>query len=276
MTRPRHKRRGPARRAVALGARFAFPTARSSLAFMVAFTVYDVLELTLASRSLGVASLAGQPLRALFFLWRGEPESAASLHSPFVFPVTWLMGQALLIALVARVLYRASSGPARHYLLSAGNSAVWWGAIHMAALMAMLARIALSFTVCALASAPVEISTLIGAHPGAVTTGDLPCSLAPHMIACILLPQLMLAQLQAYLFLYTGWYWSLVGAAALSAASAVFPGALLPGDWGMLARNALFASGGLSPEVIEVVSAAACTALAAAGFARSPSRAEFM
>lgn len=277
MRRPQHRRRGRTKRALALAAQLVFPTARSSFAFMAAFTAYDVLTLLLTSRSLGAASLEGRPLHVLFLLWQGEPEPVVSLHSPLVFPVTWLMGQALFIALIARVLHNAKRGPARHCLLSAGSSTVWWASITMAVLMATLVRLALSLVVCALASATtVGINALVGPNPCMTTATDLPCSLAPHMIACILLPQVMLAQLQALIFMHTGWYWSLMGAAALSAASAVLPGPLLPGDWGMFARNALFALNGIAPEIIEAVSTAVCTTITSIGFARSPSWVEFM
>ncbi len=91
-----------------------------------------------------------------------------------------------------------------------------------------------------------------------------------------MLPHILLAQLLALLSLYMKPFWSFACVAAFSAASAIVPWSFLFGDWSMLARNALYAPGGLNPYVLEALSIALCASCVAIGFARVNARRDFL
>ena len=276
-------RRSRRLRAVVLARRLAFPRSRAMLALMATCVLYDaaILHAALASSEHSSSSLS--LLYALYLLYRGEPERALSLHSPPVVPFRWLMGQALFFAVAACALRQAGGGADRQRLLRVGSSGAWWGAVCLATLLLAVARIALSLAICACFSA----SSWIGAQAEAGTVvsqvdaracaaGVSSQALFAHTALCILLPHILLAQLLALLSLYMKPFWSFACVAAISAASAVVPGPFPFGDWSMLARNALYDPGGLSPYALEALSIVLCASCAAIGFARINARPEFL
>lgn len=248
----------------------------ASRGFMIAFAVFDSVTIALSSNA-HVYSPAS-PLDAFLLLFYGEPEHAPSSRFYLTIPITWLMGQALFFAFIACALFWATGGRGKQYLLRAGSSRTWWSSLYLAVLAMTLARFLISLAVCAAFPA---VSHLLSIEPG---TGELSpvCSLgfsaqvALHMALSVLLPQILLAQLLAFLSLYMGAFWSFACAAAFSALSALAPGTLLFGDWSMLARNAICRSGGLSPVVIEAFSFLLCALLWAIGALKVTSRVELM
>lgn len=270
-------------RVVSLACRLAFPRSRSMFALMAACGLYDAATIRAA---IGPSERPPAPfslLYAFYLLYRGEPEQAISLHSPPVVPFRWLMGQALFFAVMACALKQAGGGVGRQRLLRVGSSGAWWGAICLATPLLTVARIALSLAVCACFSA----SSWIGAHTeaGAVASqvGAQVCAMVispqalfAHTSFCVLLPHLLLAQLLALLSLYIKPFWSFTCVAAFSAASAIVPGPLLFGDWSMLARNALYAPGGLGPYALEALPIVLYASCAAIGFARVKARPDFL
>lgn len=261
---------------MALARHFARPGRMASRGFMIAFAVFDSAAIALSSNAHGYSSAS--PLDAILLLFYGEPEHAPSSRFYLTIPITWLMGQALFFAFIACALFWATGGRGKQYLLRAGSSRTWWSSLYLAVLAMTLARFLISLAVCAAFPA---VSHLLSIEPG---TGELSpvCSLgfsaqvALHMALSVLLPQILLAQLLAFLSLYMGAFWSFACAAAFSALSALAPGALLFGDWSMLARNAICRSGGLSPVVIEAFSFLLCALLWAIGALKVTSRVELM
>ncbi len=248
----------------------------ASRGFMIAFAVFDSAAIALSSNAHGYSSAS--PLDAILLLFYGEPEHAPSSRFYLTIPITWLMGQALFFAFIACALFWATGSRGRQFLLRAGSSRVWWRSLCMAMLAMALARFLVSIAVC---TAFPAVSHLLGIEPSvgrAFPIGSLGPSpqFALHTIFSVLLPQILLAQLLAFLSLYMGAFWSFACVAAFSALSALAPGALLFGDWSMLARNAICRSGGLSPVVIEAFSFLLCALLWAIGALKVTSRVELM
>lgn len=271
------KRRRPRiSRALALARHFARPGRMASRGFMIAFAVFDSATIALSSNAHGYSPAS--PLDAFLLLFYGEPERPPSSCFYVTVPITWLMGQALFFAFIACALFWATGGRGKQFLLRAGSSRTWWSSLYLAVLAMTLARFLTSLAVCAAFPA---VSHLLSIEPG---TGELSpvCSLgfsaqvALHMALSVLLPQILLVQLLAFLSLYMGAFWSFACVAAFSALSAIAPGALLFGDWSMLARNAICRSGGLSPVVIEAFSFLLCALLWAIGALKVASRVELM
>ena len=271
------KRRRPRiSRALALARHFARPGRMASRGFMIAFAVFDSATIALSSNARGYSPAS--PLDAFLLLFYGEPEHAPSSRFYLTIPITWLMGQALFFAFIACAIFWATGGRGKQYLLRAGSSRTWWSSLYLAVLAMTLARFLTSLAVCAAFPA---VSHLLSIEPG---TGELSpvCSLgfsaqvALHMALSVLLLQILLAQLLAFLSLYMGAFWSFACVTAFSALSALAPGILLFGDWSMLARNAICRSGGLSPVVIEAFSFLLCALLWAIGALRVTSRVELM
>ena len=244
--------------------------------FMVAFVVFDSAAIALSSNARGYSPAS--PLDAFLLLYYGEPERAPSSRFYVTVPITWLMGQALFFAYIACALFWANGGRGRQFLLHAGSSRVWWSSLCLAVLTMTLVRFLVSIAVC---TAFPAVSILLGIKPsveGPFPIGSLGPSprVAPHLAFSVLLPQILLAQLLAFLSLYMGAFWSFACVAAFSALSSIAPGALFFGDWSMLARNATCCSGGLSPVVIEAFSFLLCALLWAIGALRVTSRVELM
>ena len=271
------KRRRPRiSRALALARHFARPGRMASRGFMIAFAVFDSATIALSSNA-HVYSPAS-PLDAFLLLFYGEPEHAPSSRFYLTIPITWLMGQALFFTFIACAIFWATGGRGKQYLLRAGSSRTWWSSLYLAVLAMTLARFLTSLAVCAAFPA---VSHLLSIEPG---TGELSpvCSLgfsaqvALHMALSVLLPQILLAQLLAFLSLYMGAFWSFACVAAFSALSAIAPGALLFGDWSMLARNAICCPDGISPVTIEAFSLLLCALFWTIGALRVTSRVELM
>lgn len=271
------KRRRPRiSRALALARHFARPGRMASRGFMIAFAVFDSAAIALSSNAHGYSPAS--PLDAFLLLFYGEPERAPSSRFYLTIPITWLMGQALFFAFIACAIFWATGGRGKQYLLRAGSSRTWWSPLYLAVLAMTLARFLTSLAVCAAFPA---VSHLLSIEPG---TGELSpvCSLgfsaqvALHMALSVLLPQILLAQLLAFLSLYMGAFWSFACVAAFSALSAIAPGALLFGDWSMLARNAICCPDGISPVTIEAFSLLLCASLWAIGALRVTSHVELM
>ena len=263
-------------RALALVRHFARPGRMASRGFVIAFAVFDAAAIALSSNAHGYSPAS--PLDAFLLLFYGEPERAPSSRFYVTVPITWLMGQALFFAFIACALFWATGGRGRQYLLRAGSLRVWWSSLCLAVLTMTLARFLISAAVCTVFPA---VSHLLGVGP----SGDeiFPVgSLGPsartmlHMAFSVLLPQILLAQLLAFLSLYLGAFWSFACVAAFSALSAIAPGTLLFGDWSMLARNAICRSEGLSPVAIEALSFLLCALLWAIGALKVTSRVELM
>ena len=263
-------------RVLALARHFARPGSMATCGFMVAFVVFDSATIALSSNAHGY--FPASPLDAFLLLFYGEPEHAPSSRFYVTVPITWLIGQVLFFAFIACALFWATGGRGRQFLLQAGSSRTWWSSLYLAVLAMTLIRFLISLAVCAAFPA---VSHLLSIEPG---TGELSpvCSLgfsaqvALHMALSVLLPQILLAQLLAFLSLYMGAFWSFACVAAFSALSALAPGILLFGDWSMLARNAICRSGGLSPVVIEAFSFLLCALPWAIGALRVTSRVELM
>lgn len=261
---------------MALARHFARPGRMASRGFMIAFTVFDSATITLSSNAHGYSPAS--PIDAFLLLFYGEPEHAPSSRFYLTIPITWLMGQALFFAFIACAIFWATGGRGKQYLLRAGSSRTWWSSLYLAALAMTLACFLTSLAVCAAFPA---VSHLLSIEPG---TGELSpvcllgfsAQVALHMALSVLLPQILLAQLLAFLSLYMGAFWSFACVTAFSALSALAPGILLFGDWSMLARNAICRSGGLSPVVIEAFSFLLCALLWAIGALRVTSRVELM
>lgn len=271
------KRRRPRiSRALALARHFARPGRMASRGFMIAFAVFDSATITLSSNAHGYSPAS--PLDAFLLLFYGEPERAPSSRFYLTIPITWLMGQALFFAFIACAIFWATGGRGKQYLLRAGSSRTWWSSLYLAVLAMTLTRFLTSLAVCAAFPA---VSHLLSIEPG---TGELSpvCSLgfsaqvALHMALSVLLPQILLAQLLAFLSLYMGAFWSFACVAAFSALSAIAPGALLFGDWSMLARNAICCPDGISPVTIEAFSLLLCALFWTIGALRVTSRVELM
>ena len=248
----------------------------ASHVFMIAFAVFDTATIALSSIARGYSPAS--PFDAFLLLFYGEPERAPSSRFYVTVPITWLMGQALFFAFIACALFWATGGRGRQYLLRAGSSRTWWSSLYLAALAMTLARFLISLAACAASPAA---SHLLGAGPSAgeiFPVGSLGPSpqVALHLALSVLLPQILLAQLLAFLSLYIGAFWSFACVAAFSALSAIAPGTLLFGDWSMLARNAICSSGGLSPVAIEALSFLLCALLWAIGALKVTSRVELM
>ena len=254
------KRRRPRiSRALALARHFARPRRMASRGFMVAFAVFDSATIALSSNAHGYSPAS--PLDAFLLLFYGEPEHALATRFYVTVPIKWLMGQALFFAFIVCALFWANGGQGRQFLLRAGSSKVWWCSLCLAMLAVTLARFLVSIAVC---TAFPAVSHLLGIEPSvgrAFPIGSLGPSpqLALHMIFSVLLPQILL-----------------VCVAAFSALSAIAPGALLFGDWSMLARNAICCPDGVSPVVIEVLCLLLCELLWAIGALRVTSRVELM
>lgn len=263
-------------RALALARHFARPGRMASRGFMIAFAVFDSATIALSSNAHGYSPAS--PLDAFLLLFYGEPEHAPSSRFYVTIPITWLMGQALFFAFIACAIFWATGSRGKQYLLRAGSSRTWWSSLYLAVLAMTLARFLTSLAVCAAFPA---VSHLLSIEPG---TGELSpvCSLgfsaqvALHMALSVLLPQILLAQLLAFLSLYMGAFWSFACVAAFSALSAIAPGALLFGDWSMLARNAICCPDGISPVTIEAFSLLLCALFWAIGTLRVTSRVELM
>ena len=263
-------------RALALARHFARPGRMASRGFMIAFAVFDSATIALSSNAHGYSPAS--PLDAFLLLFYGEPEHAPSSRFYLTIPITWLMGQALFFTFIACAIFWATGSRGKQYLLRAGSSRTWWSSLYLAVLAMTLERFLTSLAVCAAFPA---VSHLLSIEPG---TGELSpigslgfsAQVALHMALSVLLPQILLAQLLAFLSLYMGAFWSFACVAAFSALSAIAPWALLFGDWSMLARNAICRSGGLSPVVIEAFSFLLCALLWAIGALRVTSRVELM
>lgn len=275
--RSHDKRRRPRiSRALALARHFARPGRMASRGFMIAFAVFDSATIALSSNAHGYSPAS--PLDAFLLLFYGEPEHAPSSRFYLTIPITWLMGQALFFAFIACAIFWATGSRGKQYLLRAGSSRTWWSSLYLAVLAMTLERFLTSLAVCAAFPA---VSHLLSIEPG---TGELSpvCSLgfsaqvALHMALSVLLPQILLAQLLAFLSLYMGAFWSFACVAAFSALSAIAPGALLFGDWSMLARNAICCPDGISPVTIEAFSLLLCALFWAIGTLRVTSRVELM
>lgn len=244
--------------------------------FMVAFVVFDSAAIALSSNARGYSPVS--PLDAFLLLYYGEPEHAPSSRFYVTVPITWLMGQALFFAYIACALFWANGGRGRQFLLRAGSSRVWWSSLCLAVLTMTLVRFLISAAVCA---AFPTVSHLLGTGPSA---GELSRvgSIVPlaqsalHIVFSVLLPQILIAQLLAFLSLNLGAFWSFACVAAFSALSAIAPGALLFGDWSMLARNAICCPDGVSPVAIETFSFLLCTLIWAVGALGVASRVELM
>ena len=271
------KRRRPRiSRVLALARHFARFGHMATRGFMIAFAVFDSATIALSSNAHGYSPAS--PLDAFLLLFYGEPEHAPSSRFYLTIPITWLMGQALFFAFIACALFWATGGRGKQFLLRAGSSRTWWSSLYLAVLAMTLARFLISLAVCAAFPA---VSHLLSIEPG---TGELSpvCSLgfsaqvALHMALSVLLPQILLAHLLAFLSLYMGAFWSFACAAAFSALSALAPGALLFGDWSMLARNAICCPDGISPVTIEAFSFLLCALFWAIGTLRVTSRVELM
>lgn len=244
--------------------------------FMIAFAVFDTAAIAPSSNAYGY--FPASPLDAFLLLFYGEPEHALATRFYVTVPIKWLTGQALFFAFIACALFWANGSRGRQFLLRAGSSRVWWRSLCMAMLAMALARFLVSIAVC---TAFPAVSHLLGIEPSvgrAFPIGSLGPSpqFALHTIFSVLLPQILLAQLLAFLSLYLGAFWSFVCVAAFSALSAIAPGALLFGDWSMLARNAICCPDGVSPVVIEVLCLLLCGLLWAIGALRAASRVELM
>jgi len=244
--------------------------------FMVAFVVFDSAAIALSSNARGYSPAS--PLDAFLLLYYGEPEHAPSSRFYVTVPTTWLMGQALFFAYIACALFWANDGRGRQFLLRAGSSRVWWSSLCLAVLTMTLVRFLVSIAVC---TAFPAVSYLLGIKPspgGPSPIGSLGSSpqVAPHLAFSVLLPQILLAQLLAFLSLNLGAFWSFACVAAFSALSAIAPGALLFGDWSMLARNAICCPGGVSPVAIEALCLLLGALLWAIGALRVTSRIELM
>ena len=263
-------------RVLALARHFARPGSMAACGFIVAFIVFDSATIALSSNARGYSPAS--PLDAFLLLFYGEPEHAPSSRFYVTVPITWLMGQALFFAYIACALFWANGGRGRQFLLRAGSSRVWWSSLCLAVLMMTLARLLISAAVCA---AFPTVSHLLGTGPSA---GELSRvgSIVPlaqsalHIVFSVLLPQILIAQLLAFLSLNLGAFWSFACVAAFSALSAIAPGALLFGDWSMLARNAICCPGGVSPVAIEALCLLLGALLWAIGALRVTSRAELM
>ena len=261
---------------MALARHFARPGRMASRGFMIAFAFFDSATIALSSNAHGYSPAS--PLDAFLLLFYGEPEHAPSSRFYVTIPITWLMGQALFFAFIACAIFWATGSRGKQYLLRAGSSRTWWSSLYLAVLAMTLARFLTSLAVCAAFPA---VSHLLSIEPG---TGELSpvCSLgfsaqvALHMALSVLLPQILLAQLLAFLSLYMGAFWSFACVAAFSALSALAPGALLFGDWSMLARNAICCPDGISPVTIEAFSLLLCALFWAIGTLRVTSRVELM
>ena len=244
--------------------------------FMVAFVIFDSAAIALSSNARGYSPAS--PLDAFLLLYYGEPEHAPSSRFYVTVPITWLMGQALFFAYIACALFWANGGRGRQFLLRAGSSRVWWSSLCLAVLTMTLARLLISAAVCA---AFPTVSHLLGTGPSA---GELSRvgSIVPlaqsalHIVFSVLLPPILIAQLLAFLSLNLGAFWSFACVAAFSALSAIAPGALLFGDWSMLARNAICCPDGVSPVAIETFSFLLCTLVWAIGALGVASRVELM
>lgn len=244
--------------------------------FMVAFVVFDSAAIALSSSARGYspASL----LDAFLLLYYGEPEHAPSSRFYVTAPITWLMGQALFFAYIACALFWANGGRGRQFLLRAESSRVWRSSLCLAVLTMALVRFLVSIAVC---MAFPAVSYLLGIKPSVGSPfpiGSLGPSpqVALHLAFSVLLPQILLAQLLTFLSLYLGAFWSFACVAAFSALSAIAPGALLFGDWSMLARNAICCPGGVSPVAIEALCLLLGALLWAIGALRVTSRVELM
>lgn len=263
-------------RALALSRHFARPGSMAACGFMVAFVIFDSAAIALSSNARGYSPAS--PLDAFLLLYYGEPEHAPSSRFYVTVPITWLMGQALFFAYIACALFWANGGRGRQFLLRAGSSRVWWSSLCLAVLTMTLARLLISAAVCA---AFPTVSHLLGTGPSA---GELSRvgSIVPlaqsalHIVFSVLLPQILIAQLLAFLSLNLGAFWSFACVAAFSALSAIAPGALLFGDWSMLARNAICCPDGVSPVAIETFSFLLCTLVWAIGALGVASRVELM
>lgn len=263
-------------RALALSRHFARPGSMAACGFMVAFVIFDSAAIALSSNARGYSPAS--PLDAFLLLYYGEPEHAPSSRFYVTVPITWLMGQALFFAYIACALFWANGGRGRQFLLRAGSSRVWWSSLCLAVLTMTLARLLISAAVCA---AFPTVSHLLGTGPSA---GELSRvgSIVPlaqsalHIVFSVLLPQILIAQLLAFLSLNLGAFWSFACVAAFSALSAIAPGALLFGDWSMLARNASCCPDGVSPVAIETFSFLLCTLVWAIGALGVASRVELM
>ena len=261
---------------MALARHFARPGRMASRGFMIAFAVFDSATIALSSNAHGYSPAS--PLDAFLLLFYGEPEHAPSSRFYLTIPITWLMGQALFFTFIACAIFWATGSRGKQYLLRAGSSRTWWSSLYLAVLAMTLERFLTSLAVCAAFPA---VSHLLSIEPG---TGELSpvCSLgfsaqvALHMALSVLLPQILLAQLLAFLSLYMGAFWSFACVAAFSALSAIAPGALLFGDWSMLARNAICCPDGISPVTIEAFSLLLCALFWAIGTLRVTSRVELM
>lgn len=263
-------------RALALSRHFARPGSMAACGFMVAFTVFDSATIALSSNARGYSPAS--PLDAFLLLYYGEPERAPSSRFYVTVPITWLMGQALFFAYIACALFWANGGRGRQFLLRAGSSRVWRSSLCLAVLTMTLVRFLVSIAVC---TAFPAVSILLGIKPspgGPFPIGSLGSSpqVAPHLAFSVLLPQILLAQLLAFLSLNLGAFWSFACVAAFSALSAIAPGALLFGDWSMLARNAICCPGGVSPVAIEALCLLLGALLWAIGTLRVTSRIELM
>lgn len=263
-------------RVLALARHFARPGSMAACGFIVAFIVFDSATIALSSNARGYSPAS--PLDAFLLLFYGEPEHVLPSRFYVTIPVTWLMGQSLFFAFIACALFWATSGQGRQFLLRAGSSRVWWCSLCLAVLMMTLARFLISAAVCTVFPA---VSHPLGVGPSAgeiFPVGSLgPSAQATlHMAFSVLLPQLLLAQLLTFLSLYLGAFWSFACVAAFSALSAIAPGALLFGDWSMLARNAICCPGGVSPVAIEALCLLLGALLWAIGALRVTSRAELM
>lgn len=270
------KCRPGASRALALARHFARPGRVATRGFMIAFAIFDAAAIALSSNAHGYSPAS--PLDAFLLLFYGEPEHALATRFYVTVPIKWLMGQALFFAFIVCALFWANGGQGRQFLLRAGSSKVWWCSLCLAMLAVTLARFLVSIAVC---TAFPAVSHLLGIEPSvgrAFPIGSLGPSpqLALHMIFSVLLPQILLAQLLAFLSLYLGAFWSFVCVAAFSALSAIAPGALLFGDWSMLARNAICCPDGISPVTIEAFSLLLCALFWAIGTLRVTSRVELM
>lgn len=248
----------------------------ASRGLMIAFVVFGSATIALSSNAHGYSPAS--PLDAFLLLFYGEPEHAPSSRFYVTVPITWLMGQVLFFAFIACALFWATGGRGRQFLLRAGSSRTWWSSLYLAAFAMTLARFLISLAVCAAFPA---VSHLLSIEPGAGELSPI-CSLgssdqvALHLAFSVLLPQILLAQLLAFLSLYMGAFWSFACVTAFSALSAIAPGTLLFGDWSMLARNAICSPGGISPVAIEALSFLLCALLWAIGALRVTSRAELM
>lgn len=263
-------------RALALSRHFARPGSMAACGFMVAFVVFDSAAIALSSNARGYSPPS--PLDAFLLLYYGEPEHAPSSRFYVTVPITWLIGQALFFAYIACALFWADGGRGRQFLLRAGSSRVWWSSLCLAVLTMTLVRFLVSIAVC---TAFPAVSFLLGIKPsvgGPFPIGSLGPSprVAPHLAFSVLLPQILLAQLLAFLSLNLGEFWSFACVAAFSALSAIAPGALLFGDWSMLARNTICCPGGVSPIAIEALCLLLGALLWAIGALRVTSRVELM